>query len=512
MQKLLRWAALLALAVAAVALLRVQIFVVVSSADGELQTAGDVVDFGSKFALVTIGLESSVAPEAPKSREFGNAFGRGVEDNKKLLTDDFGRVWGSEADCNPCTENCIAKMQPPPGNTGDDVSSWGPIALQKLLESNFRIWNQSGFSLDNLVSMNSCAYKTRMRYNPHGLWLHISGRNVTTLRMMVDGYLRTKHIRQAIIDAVAASEGVFPPVSVYVSVTDIPCNTQLPYLTFFGKRGVSGIVIPDDSYYKGVQGLGWEKARGYFLSHSASIPFSSRKANIYFRGSPTHLDRTAVQVALNRSVPHFLDMKLAVMERFRNEQVPMEEIAQHRFTLAIRGKTASSRDKYLNLLGSGVVWVSEDEPWFQVSHVLWRPFYNFFPMRVATCECTARLLANPENGALIEAVARRGRAVGEFLTSSVVQRHLVDVLRRYAQMQTFHVPEDPIAFLVQVRQLVKKKYRWALVMPDDRNPVKFYFYQWLSRRVKQIHSCRTNNTFGHNQTLPPSSQHRCWYM
>jgi hypothetical protein len=352
-----------------------------------------------------------------------------------------------------------------------------------------------------------------MRYNPHGLWLHISGRNVTTLRMMVDGYLRTKHIRQAIIDAVAASDGgVHPPVSVYVSVPDIPCNTQLPYLTFFGKRGVSGIVIPDDSFYKGLQGMSWERARAHFLNSSLAFPFESRQNNIYFRGSPTHLDRRTVQLALNASVPEFLDMKLAVMEKFRSEQVPLEEVSRHRFTLALRGKTASSRDKYLNLLGSGIVWVSEEEPWFQFSHVLWRPFFNYIPMRVNSSVCTARLLADPQNAERLAAVAKRGREVGEFLSTKVVQNFLVDVLRRYGQLQTFEVPEDPVKFLGQVRQLVKKKYRWTFVMPDDRNPVKFYLYSWLSRRMKQINSCYTNNTFGKNQSLPLNSPYRCWYM
>ena len=462
--------------------------------------------------LETSGTHSSLSgSQQQQPIEFGAAFSIGINENKRLLTDDYGRIWGSHNDCDPCAENCIAKMSSQP-HAEKDVQVWGPLALQKLLDSNFRIWKEAGFNADHLVSMNSCSYKSRMRWNPHGLWLHVSGKNVTTLRMMVDGYLRTKHIRQAIIDAVAASDGVFPPVSVYVSVTDIPCNTQLPNLTFFGKRGVRGLVIPDDRFYKGVQSMSWEKSRSYFLNRSRQTPFAQRQNNLYFRGSPTHLDRQQIQSKLNETIPNFLDMKLAVMERFRSEQVPMEEIAQHRFALAIRGKTASSRDKYLNLLGSTITWVTEDEPWFQFPHVLWQPYVNFVPMRVDSCNCTARQLTDARNLAAVEEIARRGQMVGEFLSRSVVDGYLVDALRKYASMQTYKVPEDPVDFLSQIRHLVKKKYKWALLMPDDRNPVKFYFNQWLSRRMKQIQSCRTNNTYGGNKTLPLNSPHRCWYM
>ena len=83
-------------------------------------------------------------------------------------------------------------------------------------------------------------------------------------------------------------------------------------------------------------------------------------------------------------------------------------------------------------------------------------------------------------------IAERGLEVGTFLTQSVADEYLRDVLRHYANLQKFAVPSDPIDFVNAMRKFVKRRHKMSLVMPDDKTPVKFYFERWLSRRTKQI--------------------------
>lgn len=456
----------------------------------------------------------STSEEEPSRRlrvEFGVAASLAREQGRLLFNQSYG-YWPAEP-CDPCgTESCLEKLSAEV-NAVPPTSEWAQRALDDQIDQNFEVWKRrGGLTIDHLVTMNSCAYKTRTRWNPHGVWLHISGRNVTTLRFMADGYRRAGHIKQYITEVVNRSPTPFDvPLSVYVSVTDIPCNVQMPYLTFFTQRGVFGIVIPDNSFVRSVHGGSWDKTREKLLPLADSMPFESRQAKIFFRGSPTHKTRENLRVNLTREAPEFADIKLAVMEKFKQFTVKLEDHAKYRFLLAIRGKTASSRDKYLTLLGSVLVWASETEPWFQFYHTLWRPYVNYIPMTEENAVCICRMLNQSENLPKLKEIARRATDLGRFLNQSVADAYMLNVLRKYAALQTFRVDPDPIAFLKNFRSIVKRRYKTALVMPDDQSPVKFVFEKWLNRRIKQMTSCRTNNTFN-GVELPAGSRHRCWYM
>lgn len=434
------------------------------------------------------------------------------------FTDDYNTTASASAlrygvwhhSCDPCYENCLLRH----AHTPDDVVPtrvWGWQVLMEQLNSTFDQWSErGGFTPDHLVSLNSCAYKTRTRWNPHGLWLHISGRTVTTLRMLADGYRRAEHIKLYIKDVVARSPTPFrTPVVVYVSVTDIPCNTRTPYLTFFGQQGNWNIVIPDNSFYSSTHGS-WEETRGRLLARVPQHPFEARKNRLFFRGSPTHSDRENLRRILDVNHSQFADIKLAVVERFKAFAVRIEDHMAYRYLLAVRGKTASSRDKYLLLLGSAIVWAADETPWFQFYHALWKPYYNYIPITESTAGCVASMLQKPESVAAAAKIARRSLQLGEFLSQEAVDEYMLLVLQRYAALQTFRVHEDPIEFLKWFHRFVKKRYRSALVMPDDPSPVKFFFERWLSRRMKQLQSCRTNNTYNGVQ-LPEDSKYRCWY-
>jgi hypothetical protein len=377
--------------------------------------------------------------------------------------------------------------------------------------------HMGGITFDMLINMNSCAYKTRTRWNAHGLWLHVYDRNVTVLRMMADGYRRAEHIKLYIKDVVARSSEPFTtPAVFYVSVNDIPCNVAFPYFTFFGQRGVMGIPIPDDSFHRSVHGGSWEGTRSSLLNSThrlTSIPFSKREHKLFFRGSPTHIIREQLRKNLTETVDiaAFADIRLAVMEKFKQFKVALPDHAKYQYLLAVRGKTASSRDKYLTLLGSTIVWVTEDDPWFQFYHRLWRPYVNYVPMSGENAACVARMLMDPSSTEPAARVAQRSTELGRFLTQDVVDEYFRGTLRRYAELQTFTVPPDPIDYMKQVQYRVKKKYRTALLMPDDQSPVKFYFDKWISRRIKQMSSCRNNNTYN-GAELPRDSRYRCWYM
>ena len=88
---------------------------------------------------------------------------------------------------------------------------------------------------------------------------------------MVDGYQRHKRIVQY-IRQVVAKHPISPPLAIYVSTTDTPCNPQLPYFTFFAKRGVRGIAIPDNSFVGGAQ-KDWGVVREELTAVARRTPF-----------------------------------------------------------------------------------------------------------------------------------------------------------------------------------------------------------------------------------------------
>ena len=201
------------------------------------------------------------------------------------------------------------------------------------------------------------------------------------------------------------------------------------------------------------------------------------------------------------------------MEKFKHLQVPLKEHAMHKHVLAIRGRTASSRDKYLNLLNSTIVRAEEYEPWFQFYHVLWKPWHNYVPLTTDTLPCIVKMLQDPANEEKLKRIAARGAEVGKYLTQQKVDDLMRKILLRYAAMQQYTVDEDPIYFLKRFGHFVKKRYKNAQVMPDDRAPVKFMFSRWISRRIKQMLSCRYNGTYVENSTqkLAYNSPYKCWY-
>lgn len=462
------------------------------------------------------GKKLAASSKSTMKLEFGLANSLNRDHNKKELLNATYGTWPTPGGCDPCTEDCMQTLAPQM-EAYPHVKVWGHAALQEQIDDLFRLWKKKGgFNLDMQVDVNSCAYKTRTRWNAHGLWLHVFERNVTVLRMMADGYRRAEHIKHYVRKVVANSHQPFRiPMVFYISVNDIPCNVAFPYFSFFGQRGVMGIVIPDDSFHNSVHGGSWSSTRELLLTNSTltAVPFGAREHRLFFRGSPTHLMREHLRKELTESpeTAAFADIRLAVVEKFKHTKVPLVDHARYQYLLAIRGKTASSRDKYLNLLGSAIVWAADDEPWFQFYHRLWRPYLNYIPMNERDSKCVVRMLNKSSSAPIAARIAERSRDVGTFLTQDVADNYFRNVLHKYAELQSFAVSPDPIQFMKNIRSYVKKKYRTELLMPDDQSPVKFYFDKWLSRRIKQMTSCRTNNTYN-GVELPADSKYRCWYM
>lgn len=418
--------------------------------------------------------------------------------------------------CGDALSQCIASVLRNGESTLPSIEEWGPEALKEQQRKSFSYWSsQGGFTLDNLVTVNSCAYHTRTRWNAHGMWLHIVGHNVTVLRWLADGYNRGGNIRNYIRDVVRSGPPFTTPVSVYVAVTDVPCNPEAPFLTFFRREGSGNILIPDNSFVRSEHGS-WVEVSRSMLETAKTQPFARRLNRLFFRGSPTHPIREMFRKELTERFPTFADVQLSVVERNRSFVVPLSKHADYQYLMAMRGKSSSSRDKYLNLLGSVIVWAvdaaDDDRPWFQFYHALWKPYYNYIPMeRGGSAVCKVQWMMSPEAVPIAERIAAHGLEVGTFLTQSVADQYLRDVLLQYGALQSFRVPQDPMDFVNAMRKFVKRRHKMSLVMPDDKTPVKFYFEKWLSRRVKQMHACRSNNTFN-GAPIPTNSVTRCTYL
>ena len=436
--------------------------------------------------------------------EFGKGFGKSLIDSANLYARDFG-VWRSNCSCST---DCFAKGDREAAALGP-IEDWGNAALRGFINETIQPWREGGgFTMGHHVSMVSCSYRTRTHWNPTGAWIHISGPNVTLLRNMVDGYQRHKRILSYVREVVA-KHPISPPLAVYISTTDTPCNPQLPYFTFFAKRGVRGIAIPDDSFVGGAQ-KDWSTVRRDLTAVARNWTFTARRKAVFFRGSPTHRLRQNLMVALQQCCANESDVKLAVMEKFKSMQVPLRDHAAYRYLMAIRGRTAASRDKYLSLLNSTVLWAREgdedESPWFQFYHTMWRPWVNYVPVQPDTAQCTLKLLDDNEEAAA--RLARRANDIGAFLTQERVDLQLVETLKAWRDAQDYKVDPDPIEFVRTIYHFVKRHYKNTQVMPDDRNPVKFIFSSWLKRRVRQMMSCRANAT----QTFSYHRQTGCWYM
>jgi hypothetical protein len=413
---------------------------------------------------------------------------------------DFGGACGCDPECFRSATRTVEANTP--------VSEWADDAFDRLRDHNFKPWEEKHISLHEHVNMVACTYRTRTAWNPSGVWMHISGNNATSLRVMVDGYQRQKRIERYVKDLVAHASEPLPPMVVYISTTDTPCNPTLPYVTFFGKQGVKGIVIPDDTFIGGNQ-KSWTEVREE-VAEAATRPFGSRQPLGFFSGSPTHPLRVKMRDTLQQCCSDSTKINLVVFEKNPSAKVTLAAHADFKYLFAMRGRTATSRDKYLNLLNSTILWAALDddepeEPWYQFYHALWKPFVNFVPVRPNNVQCVLDYLNATEDDA--RAIARRGASVGAYLTQDVVDAQVLKSLRRFAALQSYTVPSDPADFLRSMYYFVKRHYRTAQVMPDDRNPVKFMFYSWLKRRRSQLLACRGNAT----QTFSYHNQTGCWY-
>ena len=464
----------------------------------------------------------------------------------------YGR-FPARCDDSPCHVDCFLEGEAERQAILDKgFDTWARSRLSALTAATVSAWKRDGgIRLDDHVSMNTCSYRSRTHYNPSGLWLHIIGRNVSVLRMMVDGYNRHKRALSYVRRVVHHSPRPLPAMAIYISTVDFPCNPALPYFTFFMRRGIRGFLMPDDTF--GPQHV-WQAAsaatsrsesrlpegeetgtrdRGGAAGRDATTdlphddtpwttqvrvltaaasrePYRNRKPTLFFRGSPTHALRGEMERSLKSCCPDSADVSLAVVDRFKHLAVPLVAHAKYRYLMAVRGRVASNRDKYLMALNSTVVWAADSLPWFQFYHALWRPFVNFIPATPDSAACLMKLVSNDSIVASqAEVIASEGMRVTQFLSQDVVDAYFLDLLEQYASLQRYTVAPDPIYFIKQVNQLVRKRYRNAQMMPDDRNPVKFMAYEWLSRRWRQIASCRENNG---NTTFSFHNQTGCWYM
>eukprot|EP00759_Apiculatamorpha_spiralis_P015538 PhF_6_TR22235/c0_g1_i1/m.31401/K13667/RUMI, KTELC1; protein glucosyltransferase len=369
---------------------------------------------------------------------------------------------------------------------------FGKKRLDEGLKRNLAHWNKEKITLDHHVNMNTCSYRTRMRYNPHGLWLHISKNNVTILRMQVEVYGRTRRIYEYIRQVVMTGPPL-PAVVVYVTVNDIPCNPMLPYLTFFGQESKSfGLMIPDDTFTR------WDIDRKRCFEAAEKNKFWNRTHDVYFRGSPTHPDRQIVRDRMSTAFPNFTNIQLHVYEKFRSLSESLEENAKHRFVVAVRGRAAASRDKYLHTMGCIVLWASHTQEgrWVQFYHSLWEARRTFLPLNIDNVSCDVQWLVpnatlrSTNFGLRLEKMALRSERMMRFLDSNVTAEYLRNVLRGYSKNQKYSVPHNPIDFMKRFWIFLKKRYKNAFVHPDTRSiNYKPFFSDWVARRINQMVAC-----------------------
>ena len=396
--------------------------------------------------------------------------------------------------------------------------------LQMLADDMFLPWELSGgVDDDKQVNMVTCSFVTRMRWNSFGIWVHIAGNNATVLRQQVDALGRTARVTRYIKRLVSSGPPFETPLVVYINVMDFPCNVVHPYLNFFTKRGVKGILFPDD------QSLFWEHRRGTILNESSSRSFSERNNSIFFLGSPNNKKRMELRDMLESSeFSNQTDITIAVLEHksFRHLIRPIEDHTRFRYLLSIRGRTASSRDMSFQVMNSTIIRLEDYDTWFQWYHVLWEPFYNYLPLHPSNSTAQMclirRTLGFPEqvsDAGRVNVSASRSRSrgritsktlfssrtgtyasneriasnmglLGEVLTQEVVDNYARYILRRFAAMQRYTVSPDPVLYVRRMRSFVSKRHRGVQVIPDDSSHVKYVFWKWLARRWKQLLSCR----------------------
>ena len=403
--------------------------------------------------------------------------------------------------------------------------------LQQLADDTFLPWARlGGFTLEHHVNMVTCAFTTRMRRNPQGIWVHVVNNTATILRTQADTLGRTGRMIRYIHRVVSTGPPFPIPAVFYVSVGDYPCHPMHPYFNFFAKKGVRGIMIPD--HLSSV----WRKASTSLMKQAKSKTFFDRNNSFFFIGSPNVHLRMAVRDMLEASpYSNQTDIKIAVLEHkaFKHFAKPLAYHTNYRYLLSIRGRTASARDMYFTVMNSTIVRLEDDDQWFQFQHVLWEPYRHYVPLPVEDRQvmcAVSNLLGPPEpfpnktidivdaswqwdeakkrmasitgpmskphyhqttgNYHLNERAAASMFELGRTLTQEVLDNYFRYTIRRYAEMQTYAAAPEAHDFVKSFRSFVRRFHSGVQVIPDDHSPVKFFFHKWLARRWKQIRSCR----------------------
>lgn len=433
-------------------------------------------------------------------------------------------------------ENRAAPNFVPDGPYNLNTKRYIAKRLQQLADDTFLPWvRMGGFTLEHHVNMVTCAFTTRMRRNPQGIWVHVANNTATILRTQADTLGRTGRMIRYIHRVVSSGPPFSKPAVFYVSVGDYPCHPMHPYFNFFAKKGVRGIMIPD--HLSSV----WRKASTALMAQAKAKPFFDRNNTLFFIGSPNVQLRMAVRDMLERSpYQNQTDMMIAVLEHkaFKHFAKPLAFHTNYRYLLSIRGRTASARDMYFTVMNSTVVRLEDDDQWFQFQHVLWEPYRHYVPLPVEDSQvmcAVANMLGPPEpfptktvgvvdstwrwnetkkrlssvtgvlhkphyhqtlgNYNLNERVAANMFDLGRTLTQDVLDNYFRYVIRRYADMQTSSIPDEAHVFVKSFRSFVRRFHSGVQVIPDDHSPVKFLFHKWLARRWKQILSCRDPEFF-----------------
>eukprot|EP00672_Neobodo_designis_P026218 CAMPEP_0174831238 /NCGR_PEP_ID=MMETSP1114-20130205/2982_1 /TAXON_ID=312471 /ORGANISM="Neobodo designis, Strain CCAP 1951/1" /LENGTH=451 /DNA_ID=CAMNT_0016065059 /DNA_START=83 /DNA_END=1438 /DNA_ORIENTATION=+ len=333
-------------------------------------------------------------------------------------------------------------------------------------------------------------------HNSIGMWVHIVERNLTILRHRGDRHGRFETIKRFFQSLVRQGDP-WPPVALYMSTEDLPISWDLPYFTLFGRSRMRCFLVPDIFLGHGTGNQSWSELIHSLGTQTDATPFKSRESRLFFRGATTHPARRQLQQTIDACCKHFANVSLAPFDP--NRLVSVEKHALFKYLLAIRGKSASIRDKYLFFLGSVVLWYAPqpphlhdegpESPLFQFTHLLFEPFESFVPLFQHKVSCTLQALTSSIDAG--ETIGKNGAAILRELSERDVATYMRGLIEGYRRVHGFPVAADPLEYLKQIHaEATKLGLLHNAFAVDGTKRKKTRFGSWLDDTVRRLRSHR----------------------
>jgi hypothetical protein len=146
-------------------------------------------------------------------------------------------------------------------------------------------------------------------------------------------------------------------------------------------------------------------------------------------------------------------------------------------------------------LGSVILWYTPQEPhlrdeaphapFFQMTHLLLKPFVSVVPLTRNRTLCTLEALESSALGAA--AIAENAVRLISALSENLVEQHVDKLIRAYGALHKERVPHDPGAYLRLVlqrsRELDLSKQK---ILADGSSKARLRFDAWVDRKLQHL--------------------------